>query len=727
MSPIRMKQGEKMKLNKVDKIVLILICLSLVVGIYTVYQRAEVEREYKTAEIMLDYYEMKKFADSSEEGLDYWLRKFKEMGAESVAIQEETIKLLIEDGYSLRAEIVSELVKEYKWQDKYGEEIVSAIKSKDISPEDVIVTTEDEKVYDYIVSGLDERYERDFYETYFLDNVYYIVLNGTADDLYYSTTQRVINLAGKGVYEGTRVVDSRLMNIGIGYDDEKIASAQDAGLDVILRPVNFPAYNEKLAEAYKAANEKYGLKPRIYILSGKEFFLGYPGNENIMMDYIKKENIAIALIESSTQREHLGQEGLNKLMEDSDYQALRTFSMWDYIRERNRYYNYEGAEEIENTMFRAITERNIRVIYFKPFFEEKGSKVFLTDVDEYEKTFSSLEHRLSKHNISFGKAEAMEYFTIGTKRMAVLSFGITLAAVMLFIKMFNVRESKANYLYLFALPAAAIPLVMRNIAEKGFAFAAAVVFSGLAIYFFVMQIRKIYKAREKYSNIQIMVQSCIILAVSVAISLAGAVFVDSMLADVKYMLEMDIFRGVKFAQILPFGIYLIMFIVYIMSKDDSSAKNIVNTTVKFLNKEIKIYYCIIAGVIGAAAYIYISRTGHETDIQPSDFEMISRNFMEYMLIARPRTKEFLIAFPAIFAAVYSASKKSEFYTGIFMLAGAMGTSSVINTFSHIRTPIYLSFARTAIALGFGIIIGCVLVLICDLCYRLFVKAQERLK
>jgi hypothetical protein len=716
-----------MKLNKVDKIVLILICLSLIVGLYTVYQRAEVESRYKTAEIMLDYNEMKKFANSSGEDLDYWLRKFKEFGAESAAIQEETINSLIEAGYSLKTEIVSELTKEYKWQDDYSEEIVSAIKSNDINAEDVIVTTEDEAVYSYIVSGLEERYADDLYHTYFSDNIYYIILNGTADDLYYGITEKVFNLEGKGVYEASNVVDSRLMNIGIGYDDEKISLVEEAGLDAILRPINFPAHNEKLADAYKAANEKYGLEPRIYIIHGKEFFLGYPGNEDNLLNYIKEKNIAIALIESSTQREHLGQEGLNKLVKDSDYHALRVFSMWDYIRERNKYYNYEGAEEIENTMFRAVTERNIRVIYFKPFFEEKGSKTFLTDVDEYEKTFIGLENRLSKHNISFGKAEAMEYFNIGTKRMALLSFGITLAAVMLFIKMFNIKQSKANYLYLFALPAAAVPLVMRSLAEKGFAFAAAVVFSGLSIYFFMIRIKKIYEAKEKYSNVRIMVQSGIILMGSVAISLAGAVFVGSMLADVKYMLEMDIFRGVKFSQILPFGIFLIMFIIYIMNKEDDSVKSIVNTTVKFLNKEIKIYYVILAGIIGAAAYIYISRTGHETDIQPSDFEMISRNFMEYALIARPRTKEFLIAFPAIFGAVFAASKKSELFTGIFMLAGAMGTSSVINTFSHIRTPIYLSFARTVIALGFGIIIGCVLVLICDLCYRLFVKIQERLK
>ena len=711
---------------KVEKIVIILICLSLIIGLYTLYQRTEVEKQYKTAEIVLDYNEIKKLADSSDEDLSYWFKKFKEFGAESVSIQEETINLLIEAGYELRAEIVSQLVKEYKWQDSYHEEIVSAIKENEIKPVDLIISTEDEELYSYIVSGLEERYAAEFHERHILDDVYYIVLKGTNDDIYYSETDKIINIDGKGVYESVKVADSRLMNIGIGYDPEKISLAKEAGLDVVLRPINFPTYNEKLADAYKAANEKYGLQPRIYIVHGKEV-LGYPGNEASLLKYIKDENIAIALIESSTQREHLEQEGLDNLVKDSGYQALRAFTMWDYIRERNKYYNYSGAEEIENTMFRAITERNIRVIYFKPFFEKKDSTKFLTDVEEYERTFSSLENRLSKHNIALGKTQPMKEFSIGSKRMAVMAFGITLAAIMLFIKMFNIRHKYANYLYFFSLPAALIPIVMRSLGEKGFAFGAAVVFSGLAIYYFMIKIKDIYDSSDKYSNTYIMLRSTAILISSLVISLAGAIFVVAMLADVKYMLEMDIFRGVKFAQILPFGIFMVMFIVYFMNKEDSSIKGVVNTTVGFLNKEVKIYYGIIVGILGLVAYIYISRTGHETNVQPSNIEMISRNFMEYVLIARPRTKEFLVAFPAIFAAVFAASKKSEFFTGIFMLVGAIGTSSVINTFSHIRTPIYLSFARTLIALLFGIILGCILVIISSICYRIYMKVQERLK
>ena len=716
-----------MKVNKIDKIVLLLICLSLFVGIITIYQRVNIEKQYKTAEIVLDYEEMLKFSGSSDEDLSWWLARFNEYGANSVAIQEETINLLIKSGYSLRAEVVSELIKNYNWENNYNDAIISEIKNGNIDQTDAVITTKDETLYRFIVSGIKERYTEDFYNTYNFENENYIVLNGTVNDIYYGNTERVTNLEGDGIYEGKKAVDSRLFNIGIGYNEEKINTVKNAGLDVVLRPINYAANNEKLVDVYKTANEKYGLKPRIYLLYGKEV-LGYPGNEDKLLNYINEYNIAPVLIESSNQREHLEQEGLNKLVEKSNYNAVRAFTMWDYIRERTKYYNYEGAEEIENTMFRAISERNIRVIYFKPFFMEQGSTKYLTDQEEYERTFTSLESRLEEHNIKLGEAEPINEFHIGSKRLAILCFGITLSAVFLFIKMFNIKNKYFNLLYLAAIPGASVPLIMRNIAEKGFALTAAIVFSGIAIYFFMINIKNIFDSSKSYSNIQLIVKSTIILIVSVAISLMGAVFVDSMLSDVKYMLEMDIFRGVKAAQILPFVIFIIMYLVYFMNKShENTLKSIINISTKLLNQDIKIYYAIIAGIIGVVGYVYISRTGHETNLQPSNIEMIFRNFMENELLARPRTKEFLFAFPAIFAAVFAANKKSDFFTGLFMLAAAIGTSSVINTFSHIRTPIYLSFTRTILGSGFGIIIGCIAIMLMNYIYGLHKKIQERLK
>lgn len=711
---------------KIDKIIILLISLSLLAALYTIYQRISVENQYKNAEIILDYSEMDKMAADSDYDLGWWLNKFKEFGAQSVAVPEETINLLIEEGQSLNAEIVSELVKNYNWQDNYNSKIVQYIKNGDIDSADVIITTKDKSLYDYLLSGLEERYTKELYNTYNYEDEYYIVLNGTMSDMYYSELERVINSEGKGVYETKKVVDSKLLNIGIGYDDEKINLVKGSGLEVILRPINYTSNNEKLADAYKAANEKYNLKPRLYILYGKSI-LGYPDNENVLQSYINEYNIAPVLIESSNQRENLEQDGLNKLVEKADYKAVRAFTLWDYIRARNKYYNYDGAQEIENTMFRAIIERNIRLIYFKPFFKESTNLEYLTDETEYERTFNTLKGRLKEHGIALGKANAMHSFQIGSKRLAIFVFGITLAAVMLFIRMFNIKNSYAKYLYLFALPASAVPFVLRGISEKGFALIAAVAFAGLSIYFFMCNINRIYKNSKPLSNLQVVIQSALTLTVSIGISLIGAVFLDAMLCDSKYFLEMDIFRGVKAAQILPFAVFLIVYIVYFLTKDNSSLKCAYDVTVKILNKEIKTYYVIIAGLIAVIGYIYISRTGHETNLQPTNLEMIFRNFLEYELFARPRSKEFLIAFPAMFAAAFSANKKWNFLTGIFMLLAAIGSSSVINTFSHLRTPIYLSLARTGIALGFGIIIGCIAIILLNVIYKLIVKLQERLQ
>lgn len=714
-----------MKLSNVERIVLLLVCLALAVGLVTIYQRMGVENKYKTAEIVLDYNEMQKLADNSGEDIEWWLNKFSGYGAQSVAVQEETINLLIKAGMPLRAVTVSEMLKTYGWEKDYPDVVVEHIKDGTIGTYDAVITVGDDDVYDYVVTGIKERYSDEFHREYEADGQHYIVLKGTMKDLYYSDSKKVMDSEGKGVYEELRVIDNRLFNIGIGYDDAKIDLIKLAGLDVVLRPINYNADNAKAVDVYKAANERYDIQPRLYLVHGKDI-LGYPDNVDSMEAYVKESGLAPVLIESSTQREHLEQGGMDELVEKTDYHSLRAFTMWDFIRQRYQYYNYAGAEEIENTIFRAITERNIRVIYFKPFFE-KDSSNYMTDAAEYERTFESLNARLKDHGISLGRAVPIEEFHIGAKRLSVISFGITLAAVFLFIRMFKIRHRYANILYVFALPAAVVPLIMRNVAEKGFALAAAVVFSGLAIYFFMMQVKRILSSSKVLTNVQMMIQSAIILSVSVAIALIGAVFVDSMLCDVKYFLEMDIFRGVKMAQILPFGVFAVIYVAYFVNKkDEDNFKALINTTAKIANKDIKVWYALLAVVIGAIGFIYISRTGHESTVQPTNLEMIFRNFMENVLMARPRTKEFLIAFPAIFAAVFAANKKSGIFTCLFMLASAIGTSSVINTFSHLRTPVYLSLVRTLTALGFGIVIGCIAILLLNLIYKLHIKIRESL-
>ena len=137
-------------------------------------------------------------------------------------------------------------------------------------------------------------------------------------------------------------------------------------------------------------------------------------------------------------------------------------------------------------------------------------------------------------------------------------------------------------------------------------------------------------------------------------------------------------------------------------------------------------------MVGLAGYYYLARTGHETNVTVSDVELIFRNDLEDLLLARPRTKEFLVAFPGIMLAVYCAVRRLPFWTALFGLAGTIGLTSVCNTFMHIRTPLYLGFVRTGYSLLLGIVIGVIFILCFEGLLRLtravlkkYAKAEQK--
>ena len=109
----------------------------------------------------------------------------------------------------------------------------------------------------------------------------------------------------------------------------------------------------------------------------------------------------------------------------------------------------------------------------------------------------------------------------------------------------------------------------------------------------------------------------------------------------------------------------------------------------------------------------------------SSVEIILRNILENNLLARPRTKEFLAAFPCAMLAAYCAVRRLPFWTGLFGLVSAIGLTSVCNTFMHIRTPLYLGFARTAYSLVLGLVVGAGFTGCFELLYRLFLIARKK--
>lgn len=709
-------------MKKTNLFLVAIIILGLLTTMVTVIQRGGIESGNKTVEFTLDYDEIKKLASQSDNDFKWWLEGFRDLGASSVALKEETFNSLVDDGKELQVEVFKNIKSEIDWRERYPSRLVQMFEKDDIRDYDLVVTTKSADVATFITEGLTERYPNEFWSKSSSDEGFLFTVKGSEQEALYSASSKLVDVKGEVAKEEKQLYSSQVADIGLGFDEEKIEMIKSTGLKVIPRPINYSKYSEEVVDAFIKEMKNYDIMPSVMIFNGKEV-LGYEESISIMYNYMEENGIKVGLVESSVQREHIEQEGLEKLTEYLNYDAVRVFSTWEYIQERFKHYNYEGAEEIENSFYRAITERNIRLVYFRPF--KFNHYDYVTDYAEYQKTFDGLKGRLSSHGISLGEFSTMDYFRVSSTKLILMGWSLVAASILLL--MLLLRNDNWKFMILTALGMICIVgmvFVTKNLSEKILALAASVIFPSLSVLYLVRICKKIMLKSEKKLHIKSVITKAIItLVISSSIALIGGLFIGAILGDIRYLLEIDIFRGVKASQLTPILFFMIIFVIEFgydrEIREKTDLKLLQNDFVKFMNESIKVKYVIMVAIAGVVGYVYISRTGHETSLQPSDIEMIVRNFLENTFMARPRSKEFLVGAPAIIMSIYVATFGNKKLLAPFILAATVGLASIVNTFSHLRTPIYVSVIRTFLSMGIGLVIGIIGIFVLAAILRFF--------
>jgi hypothetical protein len=181
------------------------------------------------------------------------------------------------------------------------------------------------------------------------------------------------------------------------------------------------------------------------------------------------------------------------------------------------------------------------------------------------------------------------------------------------------------------------------------------------------------------------------------------------------MEEVEPFRGVKLVLGAP---PLIALALYLFT-DRFNART--NAREAFL-APIRIYQILIACAVFGIAALVLVRSGNTSDIAPSSFELSMRHNLTVLLSVRPRFKEFVVGFPflMLLPALRSVDRRAA---GILLTLGiGVGLGDIIDTFSHIHTPIVISLLRIFIGFVVGAIIGAVAIAV----YRWIVQNRAHL-
>lgn len=714
---------------KMNRVLLVLLAAAVAVSLWVIARRWSVESENKTYDVVLDYTELELMAEQSDHDVSWWLEQFRDMGITRVGLTEESLTSLMENSpLDVTATVMDKVIQDANWRENYPAEFVDIIEERGYDRFDVLVEAAGAEAVDFVVEAVTERFHPE--DVVVLDDgeSACILLNGSVNDTLYLTDFSYSDTFKEGFTERNEIVSSQIMYVSLGLDPEKVETIQSLGMEIVPRTICYDGHNDtRYAQAVVAGYERYGITPT-YIIAGGKAVIGYDNGGEFALDYIRDNGITIGLIETNVQRENIMQSGVEDAAVATDYNTVRVFSVWDYIQYRYGYYGYEGAEEVENTLYRAIVERNVRVIYFKPVKQTDNSFAYITDVDVYRDMFEGLNQRLAAHGISMGRASVMDNFQIPSLVMLVLGLGAGVGGALLPATFLPMKRRWTLILAgIAAVCVAGAWVVLPNTFRLLASFASAVVFACLAAAFFLQSAKRLGQRLPSNARIRTILPWTVgILVLSVLIALAGGMMTAAPLSSTDFMLELGIFRGVKLAQLVPLAFFCLLFVSYygLFEKDRRTNTLQLRDITTALKWNIPVWSLVLLAVVALAGYYYLARTGHESDVTVSTLEIIMRNDLENLLLARPRTKEFLVCFPSIMLAAYCAVRRLPFFTALFGLAGTIGMTSVCNTFMHIRTPLYLGFARTGYAVVLGVILGAVFIGVFELCLRGWLRVRK---
>lgn len=689
-------------MKKKNNIFIIIMAFAALFSSYFVKKRIEIEKAYKNFDIVFDYNEFKTLGYLSGDSDDF-LQKIVNAGANVVALNESTINSLEED---------PEINIKTKIEDGY------------------LYVYGDQEILNFVREGLnslkDER-----------------IIKQNGDFLKIETLPKdLVKFKDKGTDifgypAGSRgEPHSYLEYIGLGFYKPYLENIP-SNSKVLLRPMvsnNFQDQKYVIDRYFKAYDELCKDKnedERVNYLTfagGEAFMETEDGVVGSFVDELNKRNLGVAVIESSTQRGSLKLLGLDSIVNREDVRKLRMFTTWDYIQREFDYGipGHQNGEEISNVYFRAISERNIASIMLKPFVKDDRA---ITDVAAYENVIKMTINRMENIGFNHGATKPMEEWTPRSFMRLPAAFGVSAATVILLGILFNL--SFVTKLVLFVL--GAIPGILFFGLGKMSGFGASLYNLGAIIMLptlatcYVLKNYNHYRNRKtidtkNISDVQIFLKGMMVLLISVLITMVGALYEVSFLASTRDMLELVIFRGVKISQIMPILLSLIVFLYYIgVSRDKVEERLDIHEVGKFLNMNVKFWHAMM-GVLALAILAILLLRGGNTNVKVPGAELRFRNFLENTLPVRPRTKAIFLGYPAVVLLIYLAYKKRGRFLEIFLtILIAIGQADIVNTFSHIRTPILVSFQRIAIEYIVCIPVAIVFVLL----YKLALKGYDR--
>ncbi len=354
-----------------------------------------------------------------------------------------------------------------------------------------------------------------------------------------------------------------------------------------------------------------------------------------------------------------------------------------------------------------VRERNVRVVYLRTWQHQDGDlSIEQTNVEMVR----DIAQQLKAHGFVLGRATPIPLYH-GDNRVLVglvaLCVPSVFALLLLVLGWYRRDLVVAAYVLTVLLYAAGLAVHHDIFARSVIALAGALLFEIAA---FLALAPAFADAPQARTGAQIL-RSLKWTLIATSVALVGALVIVGLLSSPLVMEEIERFRGVRAVLTFP---PLAGLLLYLFSGKFPIGSRRARDV--FL-APIELYQLLAGLVIIGAGVILVMRSGNESEIAPSHAELVARHILEAVLSVRPRFKEFLVGYPSmmLIAALVPAHRRAIGW--IFALGAGVGIGDIVDTFSHLHTPLLISILRIFNGLWIGALIGAAVIWL----YRRFAR------
>lgn len=658
----------------------ILLCILFIALIPALTTRISNENNNKNITVALLYNTLEERL--SKEDLPDVLEDYKKIGVNTVAVMEEDLNSLVSRG-EITSIKYNVLLHKYDDESIYiGRAIAECYPEVTLDAHTVVVKHEDEKAWNKLRTQLPLRYT---------EGEEYIYI----DD----ETKAKHGVSNMDIYV---FPDSHknLWDFAIGYDVDDIKLIKDSGFNVALiyKVKNYSKTDhldviEKIIRDYdieylniKSTNEKYSADR--------------PDNQDNykkVAEIINNNNLTLVVTEKEDQLSNQKcfgySEIFNSVMSSTgSKKVIRSYETYDDSQMDSSNYAHRLSQHFNSTI-----DRNIRFVVITQIYEKT---LPYRDLADY--TFKAAEEyvkRIKAEGFTVNEeTKPYDYRVNKTLNYAVCAAIMVIAVLIMLQLVFGYNAKCTFFFVILAVVSFGATLILPTSLQALLSLYPTV-YSVVMSCFAITAVLGFIKAFKERLNLFVLSVSSLI--VTLLSLLIGSVGMGAMLSGIDYYINNDIFRGIKLSLLVPmFYTAVLFYLLFIRVKNS----NFISDIYKLLNANIKVYWVLIGGVVLVIAGYYIIRSGNVSEINPIEAKM--RSTMTELFAARPRTKEFLIGYPALILLVYYMKKTDiKLIQWLLAIGASILTASVTNSFCHVFTDYSIIVSRTFNGFIVGIIIA----------------------